>query len=289
MTSLPPGEFSLISPGTKNAGQVTPTTASYYEGTNVLVLRNQAGSLKATPLLSSALTLDATNSIRKLFIDYRQETITALMAEAILVPEGRFDFEWLNRLVGITETQEAWHEDLDTIPFGTSVGVVPTQDGRVKESVGALIPLHSRIVALVDGDADGDRYINELLSGATCPSAILQWPAGWTIEDAIVWIMSASPNAIPQVAAELGLPIGDQKECRDFLIRPYRNGGIKDDLIAHGNIATVIASNPVSLARARKLLSSLRNAITAADSEVKHFTLDNRSTAITKVRVFVVS
>jgi hypothetical protein len=73
------------------------------------------------------------------------------------------------------------------------------------------------------------------------------------------------------------------------LIRPYRNGGIKDDLIAHGNIATVIASNPVSLARARKLLSSLRNAITAADSEVKHFTLDNRSTAITKVRVFVVS
>jgi hypothetical protein len=28
MTGLPPGEFSLISPGTKNPGQVTPITVN---------------------------------------------------------------------------------------------------------------------------------------------------------------------------------------------------------------------------------------------------------------------
>jgi hypothetical protein len=263
-----------------------PVAAAYYEGTNIIVLQNKGGALSATPLVSSALKSDATNVVRKLFIDNRRETITALMSEVLLIPEGRFDYEWLNRLVAVTETQEAWQEPLETIPFGTSVGVIPTHEGRVRDSVEALAPVHTKIVALVDGDPAGDTYIAELLASPRSPHSIIQWPQGWAIEDAIAWVLSANDKWIEELGAALGRGITDEHNARALLTQKVEDGGIKNDLIAHESVAALIRADRNCLARARTLLSLLRNAAVTADGELEGFALDKRSTPTTAVRVF---
>ncbi len=264
-----------------------PVAAAYYEGTNIFVLQNTSGALTATPLLSSALKSDATNVIRKLFVDNRRETITALMAEVLLVPEGRLDHEWLNRLVAVVETQEAWHEPLETIPFGTSVGVIPTHEGRVRDSVEALSPLHSKIVALLDGDAAGDSYIAELLACPHAPHSIIQWPQGWAVEDAVAWVLSANGAWVNKLAIALERSISDERSARALLLTKVEAGGIKDDLILHETIAVLIRGNADCLARARTLLSLLRNAaVISGGEQVDGFSLDERSTSTTAVRVF---
>lgn len=264
-----------------------PTAAAYYEGTNIIVLQNKNGSLEAVPFLSSALKSDATNVIRKLFVDNRRETLTALMSEILLVPEGRLDYEWLNRLVEITETQEGWQESLETIPFGTSVGVIPTHEGRVRDSVQALLPLHGNIVALVDGDAAGDAYVAELLASPSPPHTIIQWRKDWTIETAIAWILEANDNWINELGEIAGKNISDRQTANSLLRRKVEDGGIKDDLIAHERIGALIRINQKCLARARLLLSLLRNAaVSRGLEELEGITVDNRSTSTIPVRIF---
>jgi hypothetical protein len=256
-----------------------PTAAAYYEGTNVLVLQNKSGLLTVTPLLSSALKFDASNVVRKLFIDNRRETITALMSEVLLIPEGRLDYEWLNRLVAITETQEGWQESLETIPFGTSVGVIPTHEGRVCDSIEALGLLHSKVVALVDGDKAGDDYIAGLLACRHSPQTIIQWHSGWSIEDVIAWVLEASQTWISDLNSAMGRSLGNEQEARRFLLNKVAQGGIKEDLIAHDMIAATIRANPQSLARARALLSELRKAVVGTTTVLEAFKLDKRSTS----------
>ncbi len=263
-----------------------PGAAAYYEGTNIFVMQNKEGVLTATPLLSAALKSDATNVVRKLFVDSRQETITALMAEVLLVPEGRLDYEWLNRLVAVTETQESWQESLDTIPFGTSVGVISTHEGRVRDSVEALSPLHGKVVALVDGDAAGDNYIAELLACSHSPHSIIQWPNGWAMENVVVWLLAANIDWVTEFGIAIGRNISDEQDARKLLLQKAEDGGIKDDLIAHREIAALIRTNKDCLARARTLLSVLRNAAVGVSGELEGFNLDKRSTSATAVRVF---
>jgi hypothetical protein len=263
-----------------------PTAAAYYEGTNVLVLQNKSGALSATPLLSSSLKSDATNVVRKLFIDNRRETITALMSEVLLIPEGRLDYEWLNRLVSISETQEGWQEPLETIPFGTSVGVIPTHEGRVRDSTEALGPLHSKIVALVDGDSAGDAYITDLLASHHPPPSMIQWPSGWTIEGAIAWVLETNHNWVDDLNSVLGTNVANDQQARALLSNKAEGGGIKEDLIAHEAIAAMIRANAKSLARARALLSVLRNVAVGTTANLEGFRLDKRSTPTTSICVF---
>lgn len=258
-----------------------PTAAAYYEGTNVLVLQNKSGVLSVTPLLSSALKSHASNVIRKLFIDNRRETITALMSEVLLIPEGRLDYEWLNRLAAVTETQEGWQESLETIPFGTSVGVIPTHEGRVCDSIEALGPLHSKIVALVDGDSAGDDYITDLLACQHSPHSIIQWPSGWTIEDVILWVLEANQNWVIDLNSTMGKTLANEQEARALLSKKVEQGGIKEDLIAHDAIVAMIRADAKSLARARALLTYMMGS-TRASFWQRNFCVEKPDTSRSK-------
>ena len=65
----------------------------------VAVLRNEGGALSSLPLLATALPAATPNGVRKLFQLNRVDTITAIMHDVVLVPEGRTDYDWLKLLV----------------------------------------------------------------------------------------------------------------------------------------------------------------------------------------------
>ncbi|UXN76111.1 AAA family ATPase (plasmid) [Devosia sp. A8/3-2] len=173
----------------------SPMVAALADPTGVLVLRNVEGVLTAVPLLTSTLAADTPNSVRKLFRVNRVETIAAAMHEFVLVPEGRTDYEWLGLLVRAVDLHQSWAA-ADECRFAAFVGVVPTHDGAVVRTAEAMAPLHPRIVAMVDGDAEGVGYAAALVAGGSPNSGvIIRWAEGEMLEDTIGWILDADANA----------------------------------------------------------------------------------------------
>jgi hypothetical protein len=95
----------------------SPLVASYCDSASLVIVRNIDGALDATPLLSQPLAQDAINAVRRLFQINRVETATAMMSEFVLVPEGRFDFDWLSLLLRVAEL-EGIARDLASSAYG---------------------------------------------------------------------------------------------------------------------------------------------------------------------------
>src|SRR5262249_44372180 len=160
----------------------SPLVAAFCDPTSLLLVRNDSGTLTAKPLLPLPLGQEATNTMRKLFHINRIETASAMMNEFVLVPEGRFDFDWLNLLMRAVELD---HQSDETCLFGVRVGLIPTSDARIKETCEALSKAHPAVSALVDGDYDGDRHAGELRNPNVGARRVLRWPDGWSIEDVV--------------------------------------------------------------------------------------------------------
>ena len=141
----------------------SPLVAGYCDATSLLVVRNEDGKLNAKPLLARPLVQDAINAMRKLYQINRVETATAVMSEFVLVPEGKLDFDWLSLITRVVELDSGTN---DVCLFGVRVGLIPTSDAKVKETCEAISKAHPRIYALVDGDAEGERYARALRNPA---------------------------------------------------------------------------------------------------------------------------
>lgn len=171
----------------------SPLVAAYCDATALLIVRNDGGTLTAKPMLEHPLKQDATNAIRKLFQINRVETAAAMMSEYVLVPEGKLDFDWLGLLMRIVDLD---HHSEEPCLFGVRVGLIPTSDARIKETCETLSKAHPQVLALVDGDGDGDRYADELADPAAGARKVLRWPDGWTIEDVVGWIVAADEQPV---------------------------------------------------------------------------------------------
>lgn len=237
----------------------SPLVAAFCDATALLVVRNDGGILQATPMLARPLEQDAINAVRKLFQINRIETAAAMMSEFVLVPEGRFDFDWLGLLMRAVELSD---ESGEPCLFGVRVGVVPTSDAKVKETCTALRKAHPHICALVDGDADGRRYADELRDPARGAKRVLCWPDGWTIEDVVGWIIEADEDAVMvRIDADLAAAPGDRATLVSRLKSEDRAGhGMKGDLVAYEIIANALTGHPLCLQRARSMLHALAQA-----------------------------
>jgi putative ATP-dependent endonuclease of the OLD family len=181
--------------------------AAMADPTSVIVLRNEGGVMAATPLLPASLSAATSNGVRKLFQLHRVDTIAALMHDAILIPEGRIDYEWLKLLARAVDLNQGWIKANES-RFSTYVGLIHTQDAAIQATVDALFPLHPRITVLVDGDPPGQECAAALTSATKRPAVIVRWPDGWTIEDVIGWILNADAGqALPAVTAKSGAKI----------------------------------------------------------------------------------
>jgi len=266
---IPPGmQRRLVAQAISIAEQTictshSPRVASCYPATSVQILARRSSELASTPLLTRPLDASASNATRKLCHDDRPRVIEALMHHRVLIPEGRSEYEWFRLLADVLETGDQPIEvgELDTPSFGTVVGVIPTHDSAVAETFKTLSRLRGGLVPLVDGDDAGNSKVKELQESGEGPVLILQWGEGWTIEDAIGWILKGAEQ---DVVNELRARIDREFKSVDDLMSLFRiktgPGRLKTDYLAYEEVASVISSD----ARCRKRASALLEAITRA-------------------------
>ncbi len=278
----------LVAEAVATASQVictthSPDVARVFSATSVLIVSNQAGRLAARPFLEQQLTATATNNERKLYLQNRARVVSALMHSFVLIPEGRFDTEWLTRFADVADPHTT-----RTTPFGAVFGVVPTENAAVGFTTERLTPLRARIVAMVDGDPEGDTYVTELTAKTPPPSLIIQLPSGWTIEDVVLWMLEPGrPGALATLAAVLpGFAFASLDALRDLLKTSNNRGtntvGLKEDVLAHENIAGVLDATAACRARVVIFCESLVSA--AIGAEHAHIVPDAaRSTATIRV------
>ena len=263
----------------------SPNVVAFNPATSIRLLENREGKLTACSLLDTPLQDDTPNGVRKLFLDNRQDLVAALMQEFVLIPEGRIDYEWFRLLTYCTETKESWDLIEESTPFGTQFGVVPTHDAAIYDTFKQLIKIRKELLVIVDGDSEGDRYIQQLLECVTPPIVIIQWPRGWTIEDLIAWILSDNELAIEKASIILEC---DQSidAIKKIMKLDRRNGGVKGNYLLYEDIASIISSNNGCLKRAKELLGHFVKLVLNLEGTFLYFEMDGRSTATCHVRVW---
>ena len=249
----------------------SPLVAGYCDANALLIVRNDGGDLSAMPMLERPLAQNAPNAIRKLFQLNRTEVAAAMMSEFLLVPEGKLDFDWLGLLMRVVEMAR----DAETpCVFGARVGVVPTGEARIRETCEILGKAHPRICALVDGDDAGTRYARELVEGAGQVHKVLCWPAEWTMEDVVGWIIEADEAPVMErLNGELDQAPGDVATLVARLKSEDRAvHGIKGDLVAYEIAANALADSARCVRRAGTVLQAVAQA--CAGEDTPHFEED---------------
>ena len=229
----------------------SPLVASMADPTSVLMLRKHDGLLTAEQFLELALPPEAANWQRRFFQHSRVDVLSALMQPSLLIPEGKADFQLLRCILRPLMMTAGWLDSMSR-PFGIEVGVVPTEDAKVVETHRLMIRLHKNVCCLVDGDADGLRYINELAASPTPTAAVIRWHDGAMIEDAIGWILAADEATIVEKLAELSKTPPNSAVAVVTYLKAK-----KMDLIAYESVAEAIATTPACRERAADLLSGL--------------------------------
>lgn len=240
----------------------SPMVATMSDPRAVSIIRNSQGNLDSTPLHDAPLSSAAPNSIRKLFQLNRLDTISAIMHDVVLVPEGRIDFDWLRLLARAVDARQVWSLDQDC-RLGTHVGLIPTHDGAVVATHQALSRLHPKTACVVDGDQAGLGYINELLALGSPPYIIVRWPDDWTTENVVVWAAEADANSVlSALSTALADPPSDTAELVARLKSTDRSSqGLKGDQIAAEALADALASVEASSNRIRELLNALTDTL----------------------------
>jgi len=170
----------------------------------------------------------------------------------------------------------------DESRFDAFVGVIPTHDGAVVATVEAMAPLHPRVIAMVDGDAEGAGYAAALVAaGSPNSGVIIRWADGQMLEDTIGWIIDADANAcLPGIQIDNPAPT-----VAELVIRLKSDnraaGGLKKDTLSYETIVGAIGANEACCARARSLLNAITDTAKGVDNAL--FAADADSPAI---RVF---
>lgn len=234
----------------------SPAVAGMSDPKALHVLRNEGGNLVSTPLAAASPAAADSNAIRKLFEIYRYETIAALMHDCLLIPEGSIDVEWLNLLAMAVDSRQTWSADSDS-RFLSHVGIIRTSDAQVTVTFRRLAPLHPRITCIVDGDAAGDGYIKGLAALTPHPTRTLRWPDGWTIEDAVGWILDGQPDLAESIEGIEPAPADTPTLVARLKLKDRDAGGLKQDRVACESVAQAIGGSTACRSRGLTLLNAL--------------------------------
>jgi putative ATP-dependent endonuclease of the OLD family len=236
----------------------SPTVASMADPCSLLILNNKSGELKAKLLLDQPLPSNSPNSIRSLFQLNRMSTVSALMNDYVLIPEGRTDFDLLTLLVNAVELKQQW-KDNDLTTIGTSVGIIVTHDAAVKTTFDAIKDLHPSVHCIVDGDNAGRQYADDIIALNQQNTKVLQWAQNWTIENVIGWILEAdSVNALRIIKQNFEVaPISIQELVVWLQTETKKPNGLKGDRLAYDTLFQIVIDVDACCLRATSLLSDL--------------------------------
>ena len=137
----------------------SPTVAAMFAPPEIHFVDTKNGVLTACRLIESE-PAHPTNHEQHLLYAWRQRLVAALMHDCVLVPEGASDLSWLEALQTALEAKQVWNvTGPQPTRFGTFVGVVPTIDAKIEDTLRLVQSVHSRPTALLDGDAAGGVYL----------------------------------------------------------------------------------------------------------------------------------
>jgi putative ATP-dependent endonuclease of the OLD family len=267
----------------------SPIVASACDPTSLTLLHNRDGVLQSSHLLGAPLPRTAPNWKRTLYIVKRQDTVTALMHDVVLVPEGRIDFDLIRLLVNADESRRDPNvQNSNQGDFGALVGHIPTHDGQVRGTFEELTKIHRRVLCLVDGDKAGLGYAKELSALPSPPARVLQWPTGWLIEDVIGWIADVNIDvSLPLLSAVLGEKFATKADFVHLLKTPPPEGGVKGDLVAYEIVIETLSDDPLCLDRVRLLLRRMSEACLGDGANPAGWTRAAESTAKAEILRFV--
>jgi putative ATP-dependent endonuclease of the OLD family len=118
-------------------------------------IETREGGLTAKPLMDP-MPAHPTNHQQHLLYAWRQKLVAALMHECVLIPEGVSDVAWLEALQTALELHQGWQDTGEDAPvLSTFVGIVPTIDAKISDTLALVSAVHSRSCILVDGDNEG--------------------------------------------------------------------------------------------------------------------------------------
>ncbi|MCR9171515.1 MAG: AAA family ATPase [bacterium] len=229
----------------------SPEIASYYKPEEIMVLTNNDGELKATPLLEKELDTQVANAITRLYTIHRKEVCEALMNQKVIIPEGLTEYRWMSLLTNISITAEGWEAYHSDSNHTKVFGIIPTQDSHVKKTYQTFQPMISEVIPLVDGDGAGDSYIDDLKGVEVPPKVILRLDDGKVLEDVIEWIVNPTKEGRTTVLESIEAFEG--RTFRQVLDQFKTHYGY------HEALAQFMLINNDCVMRARRLINSIHN------------------------------
>ena len=163
----------------------SPHVAASYQPSEVVFVKNEGGELSATRVRREAIRDIATNSVRKLYLAHRGAFYEALMGGVILVPEGIHDADWLSlwQRLALSSADSATSFRLRPIT------ILPTCDAAVVQSFREISKFRPDAIPVVDGDAAGAGYLDQLISVTPSPSRVVRYGDGAGTEYLAAWIL----------------------------------------------------------------------------------------------------
>ncbi|MDG7001235.1 MAG: AAA family ATPase, partial [Nitrososphaerota archaeon] len=227
----------------------SPQVASGYQPEEVVFIRNIGGTVQAIQARDKPISSISANSIKKLYTINRTAFYESLMGDVTIVPEGVFDFEWLNLLQKMAEAAPMSESDSLFRP----ITIVPTSDASVIDTYKEISRLRPDAIALIDGDVQGSEYATKLLGIEPPPSKIIQLGDDAAIECAVGWMLEPSLSSPGEYLSNL-LPNDSERTLhilQNLLIER------KKDHQFHENLAWDVLSSEATCKRIREFFHDI--------------------------------
>jgi len=169
--------------------------ASMFKPSEVVHLTNNVGMLKPEIVYTGNIhESELPNQVRQLYLRERANFYETLLGQYILIPEGKWDWQWLRLWIRLAEATAAEEQPLEGVQPDWSLSaleIVHTNDSAVTTFVKELRRFRNDIVALIDGDPEGKKKLKDIseMDEFSMPRAIIQFGTNGEIEDAAAWIM----------------------------------------------------------------------------------------------------
>jgi hypothetical protein len=190
-----------------------------------------------------------TNSIRNLYLRFRENVYQALMGGKVFVPEGYLDYSWLHLWQRVAEGSANVARQFDLRP----VSIIPTSDAAVIDTWAEIAQFRPDVVPLVDGDANGITYANQLSSLNTPPKRIIRLGKDAEIEHLSAWIIEPA-LANPALTLSSLLPDAGKRTLKELVAALFDR---KKDRELHENLAWEVLENPDCAMRAGEFVSDI--------------------------------
>ena len=214
----------------------------------VVIQRSLEGKLHAEPLVPRS-TGTSERVVRVLYHKSRDELLSAILGQAVVVPEGETDSMWLTRVASLARLyQSAGSLPPNTAPVLAAVEVLPTPNSQVTQVCQELLRLGSRILPIIDGDEGGTSKLDDL--GKVGVGRVVQWPTRWGIESVIAWICQpalTSNDAQQFLCRTLARSVDSVKALREALIALKNDWALISSFLF--NLITSVGDSPHDVIR----------------------------------------